>query len=373
LIQRQPDAALDAMRKAIDSNPQELVPRKLYAYGLITNHRPDAALSVWRELLLLAPDDPDAISSMSVLLLEAKRYADALPYLERVAKTDSSTSIQIHLGSTYLKVGQTEKGAGLLESLLAAQPQPGTFNDVAYELAETETNLPKALEYAERAVKEQEKQSRDVSLGGLTKEDLACTEKIGFFWDTLGWVHFRLGHYDQAETYLHSAWMLTQLSVNGEHLGQVYEKENKPEQAIHMYRLALAVPDSDGDSKDEIRERLAHLGVKPSSNPMDAFRDRSGDELSRLRSAKLKRLVSGSATAEFFLLFSPGPTLKDTAFISGDKKLKSAGGALTDSNFQVPFPTGSSARLVRRAIVMCSPVSGCEAVVYTPSTVHSVN
>jgi hypothetical protein len=156
---------------------------------------------------------------------------------------------------------------------------------------------------------------------------------------------------------------------------QVYEQEKKTNEAIHMYRLANATPESGGAAKDEIRQRLDHLGAKAPTNPIDMARsgDRSGDELSQLRSVKLNRLVPGSATAEFFLLFSPGPKLEDVAFISGDEKLKSASDVISSAKFQVSFPRESSARLVRRAIVVCSPVSGCELVLYPPSTVHSVN
>ena len=79
-------------------------------------------------------------------------------------------------------------------------------------------------------------------------------------------------------------------------------------------------------------------------------------ELSQLRTVKLKRLVAGSASAEFFLLFAPGPTLEDVQFISGSAKLKSADGALYDAKFPIAFPQKSSARLVRRVIVNCSGV-----------------
>jgi hypothetical protein len=95
--------------------------------------------------------------------------------------------------------------------------------------------------------------------------------------------------------------------------------------------------------------------------------DPNGNELSQLRSVKLKRLVPGSATAEFFLLFSPGPKVEGVEFISGSEKLKPAAKVLSATSFQVAFPEGSSARLVRRAIVMCSDVSGCTAVHALPS------
>jgi len=285
-----------------------------------------------------------------------------------------SASAQIRLGAVYLRAGQTEKGSGIFEKVLETDSKPETFNDIAYELADANISLPKALEYAQHAVDEQERESFDVSLSELLPEDLVCTQKIGTFWDTLGWVQFRLGHYDQAVSYLRAAWILTQMAVVADHLGQVYEREKKTDEAIHMYRLANAVPEGGGVAKDEIRQRLDRLGTKVPTTPIDMARsgDRSGDELSQLRSVKLKRLITGSATAEFFLLFSPGPKLEDVAFVSGDETLKSAGGALETTKFQVSFPASSSARLVRRAIVMCSPVSGCEAVLYNPSNVHSV-
>jgi hypothetical protein len=106
---------------------------------------------------------------------------------------------------------------------------------------------------------------------------------------------------------------------------------------------------------------------------MDLLRDDSnGAELSQMRTVRFKRLVPGPATAEFFILFSPGPKIDDVKFISGSEKLKAAGQALSQARFEVAFPQNSSARLVRRALLMCSSVSGCQAVLYAPDSVHSL-
>jgi len=166
---------------------------------------------------------------------------------------------------------------------------------------------------------------------------------------------------------------LQQSPVVADHLGQVYERQKKTGKAIHMYRLALSTPESHSGSWDETRHRLEHLtGAKAPTAPDLLRGDPNGSELSELRSVKLKRLVPGSATAEFFLLFGPGPEVEDVEFISGSEELKSAGEVLSEAKFQVAFPEGSSARLVRRAILMCSSVSGCEAVLFTPDSVKSV-
>jgi tetratricopeptide (TPR) repeat protein len=372
--QRQNDAALDALRTAIDAEPKQIAVRKLYAFILASLHRYETARQAWLDILKLSPDDPDANSSMAALLTIDKHYADAAPYLEALAKASPSANNQIRLGSVYLRAGQIEKGTATLRKVLETDSKPESLNDVAYEFAEANVNLPQALEYAKRAVEEQEKQSHDLRLATILQEDLICTQKIGSYWDTLGWVQFRLGHYEEAETYLQASWVLSQMAVVGDHLGQVYEKEKNTNQAIHMYRLALASPEGGGVNKDDTRTRLDHLGVKAPSNPLQAFGDRSGDELSKMRTVKLKKIAtlgSVALTAEFFLLFSPDK-LEEASFISGSEKLREVGDSIVDADFQVRLPPQSSARLVRRAIVMCSEVSGCQAVLYTPGTVHSL-
>ena len=371
----QSEPALDALRKAVESDPKQLVTRKAYAFALASLRRWDAAIDAWREALKMDPDDAEANSRLGALLMQQKRYGEALPYVETGAKNDKSPAAQYRLGSAYLQAGQIEKGAAILLKVVETDPGPGAWNNVGYELADAHVNLPKALEYAQHAVDAQEMESHDVELSNLLPEDLACTLKIGMFWDTLGWVHFRLGHLDQAESYLRAAWLLQQAPVVADHLGQVYEQQKRTEKAIHMYHLALATPEAQapGGSWDDTRHRLQHLTGAKAPTATDLLRgDPNGIELSGLRTVKLKRLVPGSAQAEFFLLFGPGPKVEDVEFISGSKELQSAGHALSEAKFQVGFPEGSSARLVRRAILMCSSISGCNAVLFTPDSVKSV-
>jgi tetratricopeptide (TPR) repeat protein len=375
---RDNDAGLDALRKAIDSAPKSLAVREMYAFMLTTLGRKEAGAQAWREALQIAPDDAGANTALAGLLMEEERFADAIPYLENAAKTDPSTAAQVRLGTAYLHAGQSERGSAVLESILDKNANSVAFNDVAYELAEANTSLPKALEYAQRAVDEQERRSHDVKLATLLKEDLDCTVKIASFWDTLGWVEFRLGHLDRAERYLNAAWLLSQMAVVGDHLGQVYEQEKQTEKAIHMYRLAAATPEGRVAAGDKPRKHLEHLGIKVPTTPLlIASGDRSGDELSSLRTVTLKNLpptnATDGATAEFFLLFDPSGKVEEASFISGSNSLRAATDSLTEAKYEVAYPEGSSARIVRRGILMCSKISGCQLVLYTPSSVDAVN
>ena len=195
-----------------------------------------------RETLKVAPEDRDVNSGMGQSLLDQQRYAEAIPYLEAASKTDAPTGTLNGLGWAYLKTGQIEKGTAILDKIADANPTPETFNDISYELAEANAGLPKALEYAEKAVNAQEKESSDIDLSNLLPEDLKTPPKFAACWDTLGWVHFRLGHFEQAESYIYPAWLLSQYSTVGDHLAQIYEQEGKKDEAIRMYDLGVGNP-----------------------------------------------------------------------------------------------------------------------------------
>jgi Tfp pilus assembly protein PilF len=363
------------VQKAIDADPSQPLGYRILAFASVAMNHPDDAIKAWQGLLKVVPDDAEATSALGPLLMMRKRYIEALPYLEAAAQKDTSPGAQLQLGSAYLRSGQYEKGATLLEKLLTDDSTAPIMNDAAYELADTNVDLPKALEFAKKAVNKQEEQSHELELSSLLPDDLACTRKIASFWDTLGWAAFRAGHMNEAEDYLRAAWLLQQSSVVADHLAQVYEHQKRTQEAIHTYRLALSTSDAfapDGVLNPAL-QHLEHLAGNRAATNVGFAQNSGAAELSQMRSVKLKRLVPGSESAQFFLLFSHGTKIEDLQFISGSDKLKAAEDALYDTDFPVAFPNGSSARLLRRPIVSCSPVSGCMAVLLDPGSVKSVN
>ncbi|MHB8215159.1 MAG: DUF3857 domain-containing protein [Candidatus Sulfotelmatobacter sp.] len=305
--------AIATFRNAIDSDPSRPICYKILADALMTWRRPAEAITTWQDLLKVSPDDHDGISNLGSLLFMQKRYAEALPYLETGVKNDNSSAAQSGLGSAYLRTGQTEKGEAILQKIVDAEPSASVMNNVAYEFAEAGASLPKALEYADRAVRQQEEALQSINLEDLKIEDLQNTVKVGYYWDTLGWIHFRLGHFEQAESYLNAAWVLSQMSVVADHLGQVYEQEKKTDNAIHMYRLALSAPTPEtqtaGDDLTDTRKRLAHVVPKSTAKVKTGLLrdDPNGMSPNQMRLVKLPRFVAGRGSCEFFLLFAPGP------------------------------------------------------------------
>jgi hypothetical protein len=88
---------------------------------------------------------------------------------------------------------------------------------------------------------------------------------------------------------------------------------------------------------------------------------------------KLGKLATKHASAEFFLLFAPGPKVVDVKFISGSEELSDAGKKLAAVKFQISFPEDADVQIIRRGILDCEPeLPGCVFVLIPPRSVHSV-
>ncbi len=366
---RQHDLALQAYRKALEVDSTQPVSYKALASTLIGLRRYDDALPVLQDLVKVAPDDVDGPTGLGAVLFALKRYGDAASAFESAVKlSPQRAGVQVQLGLAYLRSGDDDKALAAYQNALELDQQPPMYNDIAYELGDANKKLPMALEFAQKAVREEEVASQKVKLSELQIEDLGHTARLAAFWDTLGWVLFRIGNLDEAEKYLNAAWILSQGSVVADHLGQVYEKRHKKELAVHMYQLALAASPDPSQMK-ETQARLQHLGdIRQTLRIVAA----GGGELSKMRTTKVVRIVS-SSTAEFFILFGPRAQIEDTKFISGSDSLKSAGKVLRSTHFNLEFPDEGPTRLLRRGVLGCYQYSGCSIVLINPNDVHSVN
>lgn len=375
---RQSDDAIASFRKAIACDPKQPFPYKVLAFTLMSMNRGADAIPVWQDLLKVVPDDRDAPVNLGALLTDQKRYAEAIPQLQAARKLYPKNAIAAaDLAQAYFLSGDLEKGRAAIQQAADLGSGGLAYNNIAYALAESNKDLPEALDYAQTAVHQAEVASQETDLSKLTPADLAHPPTLAAYWDTLGWVDFRLGRLPDAEDYLNAAWKLTQSGNGADHLAQVYEQDHKKADAARMYHFALETTERrvTGSRADAIRARLKVLdpGGDYSSIQLHRRTYTPGDQLTEDRTVKLSRIVPGTVEADFFLLFGPGPKIEDVAFVSGSDELKPAAKVLSSTTFQVAFPKGSTARILRRAMVMCTEVTGCSAVLYPLSSVRSVN
>jgi tetratricopeptide (TPR) repeat protein len=383
--------ALAEVRKEEEIFPEETRAYTVAASMASGSGRRDDAILEWRKLLKVDPENHDAAMSLGQALYQGGKYGEATEVLEGfVESSPDDAEAQFLLGSAYLKAGQSDKGVDHMRAAVEASADGAMMrNNVAYALAENKAGLPLARQYAEAALSYLEAHSGDDV--AATETGAALTYQFSLVWDTVGWVYFQSGETNRAESFIRSAWLLGQDAVVGEHLGEIYEKEGKNKEAAHVYELALASVPTPLDYsptnsplqfgislaasyQDNQRKELATAitsryqkltGRKPSINeavrlPNNQWTKTAGEQLSEMRTAKLGRLPNFAGTAEFTIVFAPGK-IESVEYVSGEASLKGLVEKIKAAHYAVEFPTGSQARILRRADLSCYPSSGCMA------------
>ncbi len=337
------DDAVQAFQKQIEINPYDE-----FAYnglGLAYQHQSkyDEAVKQFQKQIEINPLDQNAHANLGLLYVNQKKFAEAIPELEKAIDIHPKNPLlQISLGQAYLATNQTDKGMAAFEKAIALAPVPVTWNNIAYSLSQQNTQLDRAGKYSDAAINAVETQMRDINLDKLRMQDLATANFLFNAWDTKGWIEFKRGNSEAAEAFILPAFLASGRGDEAEHLGEIYEKLGKREEAIRYYTFSLI---SESPSSDA-RPRLQALGVKDIDSRMTAARL----ELPKLRSVSLSQSAKG--TAEFFLLISPGK-VEQVKFITGDDELKSFTETLQKADLKMKFPPDTQVQAVRRAVLHC--------------------
>ena len=356
-ITQQKNLAVETFEKAVEANPSEVVLYKTLAMAYTGVRNRERAIATWLKLQTIAPDDPAIPSALGGLYYAEKSYKDAASQYELAVKANPKGAYpHFYLGRVLLHTDQKETGVEEFHKALEIDSSAEMLNNVAYEMAEEGSHLTQSLEFSRKAIDLLEKESRAVDIGKVQPENLRLTISIGAYWDTLGWIYFRLGDLAKAEEYLTPAWQISEDGTIADHLGQLFESEKKLSEARHMYDLALEV-NSSLDETAERRRNLANVEVR--TKGMSA-----GEELSRMRSVKLPTIVKGTANADFYVVLESGGKVRESFFINGSDMLRHADKELAKASFGVPFPASSSAYILRKGILSCSHYTGCTFVFY---------
>jgi tetratricopeptide (TPR) repeat protein len=232
------------------------VPALLRAATILHGHGAPAAAE---ELLdRLIDDEPQR--APEILAARARIYADsgdlprAMTVLEHgVADYPDNVDLRYATATIYEEQGRIPAALNELSSLLKARPDdPAAMNALGYTLADHSRELPRARRLIERAY--------------------AAAPKNAAILDSLGWVLFRQGHSDQAESYLRAAYADDRGGDIAAHLGEVLWQLGKNADAERIWSEAGAI-DADNHLLAATRKRLhaasqaAPATSQPSSTP----------------------------------------------------------------------------------------------------------
>ncbi|HZQ67863.1 MAG TPA: DUF3857 domain-containing protein [Terriglobales bacterium] len=369
--QHKTEQAIEAFRKQADLDPYDE-----YAYGNLgwaysTARNYEQAEAAYKKALEINPLSNYAHGALAGMYVEQKKYDAAVPEFEKAASlTPENPVIQVNLGQAYLNLGQDEKALAAFDRAVDLSATPVVWNDIAYDLTLRNSHLERAQQYAESAVAATVAASRNVALDQLNPRDLGTTSSLAAYWDTLGWVYFTKNDLAKAEKYLAAAWALDQHSDIGDHLGQLYQKQGRRDDAIRVYAMALAAMRPEPEAR-------THLAALVGGGKVDATVDRYRDELQKMRTVSLGRVAKETASADFFILLANAggaPSVQGVKFVNGEEKLKIFSEALRSAKFNQPFPDDAPTQIVRRGTLSCSQATGeCGFVLLLPSDVASVN
>jgi hypothetical protein len=212
---------------------------------------------------------------------------------------------------------------------------------------------------------------RNASLEQLNLRDLSSVSAIAAYWDTLGWVCFVKGDYHKAEKYVAASWMVDQHGEVGDHLGQIYEKLGRKDDAIRTYAMAMSAV----RPTPETRTHLAALAGGDSR--VTEITEKYREQLTKLRTIGLGKIAKETGSAEFFVMLVPGKsgaTAEGVKFVSGEEKLRVFSEALKTAAYNLTFPDDIPAKILRRGVLSCADATGeCTFVLMLPVDVRGVD
>jgi len=203
---------------------------------------------------LAGAQDPHSALAAAEAYQRLDKYAESVPVLEKlIARPDGgltapgSKAAHFLLGAAYERSGKREQAVAEFRRLLDADPEyHAALNYLGYMFAERGENLGEAQKLIEKAV--------------------ALEPDNGAYVDSLGWVYYRLGHFEQARTTLERATRLeTADGTVQEHLGDVYGAMGQRDRAGEAYRRAIALEAGDPAKAAAVRRKLDSLagGSRP--------------------------------------------------------------------------------------------------------------
>jgi len=212
------------------------------ASALSSDDRPDAAVEVLSQLAEAFPANPNIHIRLGDTLRRMEEYRDATDaYDAGLALFTETTSRQwftyFARGITHERAGNWDMAEADFRYALMLQPdQPQVLNYLGYSLVEKNIKLDEALTMIETAA--------------------AARPDSGHIMDSLGWVLYRLGRYEEAVAPMESAvqLMATDPIIN-DHLGDVYWSVGRYTEARFQWTRALSFGPEEKDA-DRIRRKL---------------------------------------------------------------------------------------------------------------------
>ncbi len=212
------------------------------AAALRKSGKPDAAIEVLEQLTRAYPDLPIVHSSLGDLHRQLEDFSASITSYDRALEliADGAPSqwfLFYARGIAHERLDMWPDAESDFRAALALSPkQPQVLNYLGYSMVEKRVHLDEALGMIEMAV--------------------AARPDSGFIVDSLGWVLYRLGQYQEAVAHMERAVELEAVDpIVNDHLGDVYWAVGRKREAQFQWHRALSFGPEEVEA-ERIRRKL---------------------------------------------------------------------------------------------------------------------
>lgn len=235
----------DAINVYVDigaDTPFSMASKVSTAHALNRLERKDEAVALLNDLSAAYPDDEGPDIALGDILRRHREWDAAIDAYDRAFERIGEPEAR-HWQLLYTRGIVLERGkqwdraeADFLKALEFEPDQPLVLNYLGYSWVEQGRNLDQALEMIKTAV--------------------AKRPHDGYITDSLGWVYYRLGRYEEAVPELERAVELRpEDPVINDHLGDAYYKVGRRLEATFQWNRALSL-DPEPEDKESIERKL---------------------------------------------------------------------------------------------------------------------
>ncbi len=176
------------LKKAVDLNPKDITALSAYGYTLSQLKENDEAIFYLQKALSISPNDVNLLGTLGLIYDGEKKWTECDSVYEKALSIDSTNAL--------------------------------INNNYAYSLSERGIKLDKAFKMAKTAI---------------TDEPVNSS-----YLDTMGWVYFKMGNYNEAKQYIEKAIKIDSSKPDVlEHLGDIEFKMGNKEKAKEAWQKAL--------------------------------------------------------------------------------------------------------------------------------------
>jgi tetratricopeptide (TPR) repeat protein len=199
----------------------------------------NTAIDFLKDVLKNDPENPEFMYYLGTFYEESEKYEAAEQYLKQAIGIEPERAkFYFRLGVVYDKWGHKEKSMEAMKTTIKLDPKhANALNYLGYTYAD----LGRNLDEAER----------------LIKEALKYKPNDGYITDSLGWVYYKKGRYQEAlKLLIRAIELVPDDPIMLEHLGDTYLKTNDEKNALKYYRQSLKNKKKD---TEELEKKIQNL------------------------------------------------------------------------------------------------------------------